>query len=380
MAANIFTGATNNNWGTSTNWSLGAVPTASDGNPATFDATSPNCTVNTSNRVCNGLNFTGYTNTITMSFNVTCAGSITLASTMGVSGSGVLGISSSGTITSNGKTWPNAFTVTTSGVTITLADNWNIDGTLTTNNGIFNGNTINAGGNLSVNTGGFCSGTTNLILDGTGTWSASGTPGELRLNLTINTAGTITLNNGGAVAYGTGTFTYTAGTVVTTNCNFAVTATNGGTYNTNGIQFDQFSITSGTTITLNSLFYANAVTFSDTSNLTFNGTAGFSFNTFTTSALGNRTVTLQEGITYTIRSGITNTGSTNASRFTITSNHAANVTYLTLNQGGTCSLGYLNATRVDSSGGRTIRTFNGTLTTTTNWQSFSDLTTHTSTF
>ncbi|MEK9135042.1 MAG: hypothetical protein AAB451_01980, partial [Patescibacteria group bacterium] len=76
MAANIFDGSTDSNWGTAANWSLNAVPTATDANVATFDATSPACTVNAPNRVCNGLDFTGYTNTITMTFQITVSGSV----------------------------------------------------------------------------------------------------------------------------------------------------------------------------------------------------------------------------------------------------------------------------------------------------------------
>ena len=64
MAANIFDGSTDGNWGTAANWSLGAVPLIGDGNVATFDATSPNCTINSTARACNGLDMTGYLGTL----------------------------------------------------------------------------------------------------------------------------------------------------------------------------------------------------------------------------------------------------------------------------------------------------------------------------
>ena len=70
MAANIFTGATNSLFSVATNWSLGTVPTSTDANTATFDATSPNCTVNVSSN-CQSLDFTGYTNVLTMTFILT---------------------------------------------------------------------------------------------------------------------------------------------------------------------------------------------------------------------------------------------------------------------------------------------------------------------
>lgn len=70
--------------------------------------------------------------------------------------------------------------------------------------------TLTISGDLTVNAA--ISGTTSLILDGTGTWSGAGTMSN---SLTINTAGTITIS--GIVYYKTGVFIYTAGTVTTTN-------------------------------------------------------------------------------------------------------------------------------------------------------------------
>ena len=60
MAANIFTGAINANTNNAGNWSLLSIPTFSDGNVATWGATSPNCTVNAT-LSCNAVDFTGYT-------------------------------------------------------------------------------------------------------------------------------------------------------------------------------------------------------------------------------------------------------------------------------------------------------------------------------
>lgn len=122
MAVNLFTGATNSNWATATNWSLGTVPTSTDTHVTTLDATSPNCTVNGSNRVCNALDFTGYTNTITMSFAIYSYGNITLSNTMNVLGSGALAIVASGTFTTNGFQWPNSFAVGGNTQSYTFAD------------------------------------------------------------------------------------------------------------------------------------------------------------------------------------------------------------------------------------------------------------------
>ena len=100
MAANTFTGLVNSNYGTAGNWSLLAVPTANDGNTATFGATSPACTVNVAS-VCNSIDFTGYTNTITMTNTITvgsgASGTITLGTTT-VNVSGVSALIATGTV------------------------------------------------------------------------------------------------------------------------------------------------------------------------------------------------------------------------------------------------------------------------------------------
>lgn len=457
MAANIFTGTTNSNWGTATNWSLGAVPTAADANTATFNATSPNCTVNIS-AVCNNIDFTGYTNTITMTNGITVSGNVTFVSTMAsrVAGSGSLTINTTSAITTNGATWNNAllfstsstktitgtltvtglFTSSTStqtvnggtlilngGITmtgamsgttavtlgggtwsgtgalsnnLTLAGNSTISGgvnygtgtllyssgtitvtsstlnliasaTLNTSGMTWNNVTLNAatqthtltsnlnvGGTFSllasanvvnglfnINIGGSfnssfaVSGTASIVLNGTGTWSGVG---SIRNNLTINTAGTITIS--GTINYNTGTLTYTTGTVTTTGSTLTIAAST--TLNTNGISWNIISCTGTTTITLSSnltcslltcgnfptingnTIYLNSLTVnavvSGTSNVEFNGTGTWTGTTnyisnnininctsltITGSTVGYRTGTL----TYTTGT-VTTTGST----------------------------------------------------------------------
>jgi len=136
---NLFTGATNANWGTSTNWSLGVVPTASDGYVTRFDATSPNCSVNSSNRICNHIDFTGYTNTITRSQILTVSGNITLSPTMNWAGTNVFGMNASGTITTNGKSIPNTFQFTNTAVmNVTFADLLTASTINCTNPGVLN--------------------------------------------------------------------------------------------------------------------------------------------------------------------------------------------------------------------------------------------------
>ena len=230
-------GGVDNNWGTTGNWSLtdgGAggqtVPSASD--DVHFTANSPNCTVNTSARVALTLDFTGYTNTITMSQQITVSGSVTLVSAMTISGAGALLVNAAATLTSNTKTWPNDMTIS-GAVTYTLADNWTVNGTLTIGSGsnttTVNGNQFTAHTSFTAGVStGVVTGTTTMLMNGTGTLTGPSSTGSLRSNFTINTAGTITLATGN-FRYNTNTFTCTAGTVDASNADL-IAASAGTTF------------------------------------------------------------------------------------------------------------------------------------------------------
>lgn len=222
-------GGVNNNWGTIGNWSTtsggaggSAIPLITD--DVFFDANSPNCTVDISNRVALSLTTTGYTNTITLTFGIVVNGAITLGSGTILTGSGKLSGQNTGTHTSNGVTIPN-FALLGS-VTHTLADNFNVgnfyDG-LSSNPTVINGNQINISGNLdfSVSATGILSGTTNFVMTGTGSLLPHTGAGQVRNNITFNTAGTIT-GTAGTLNYNTGAITYTAGTVNMTAVNLSI--------------------------------------------------------------------------------------------------------------------------------------------------------------
>jgi len=249
----------NNNWGQTgagSNWSLtsgGAggqtVPTASD--DVFFDGNSPNCTVDTSARVAKSLIFTGYTNTITMSQQITVSGSITLVSAMTIAGAGALLANAAATLTSNGKTWPNDLSLTGS-VTYTFADNWTVTGLTTLGSGAqtmtMTSNQITCNGGLTTGvTSGSLSGTC-LIVVGGGT--VTGNTGRINNSLTFNSAGTITFASGSSLTFGTGTYTYTAGTF-----SFAGGHTlflpAAGTMNLDGVTWKDVTITNaGGTVTV----------------------------------------------------------------------------------------------------------------------------------
>ena len=178
---------------------------------------------------------TSATPTITLSSNLNIANlTLTSSSTLSfVSGGNILSVSNNLTtgIQATFNT-PNNLQVTN--LILGTGGNGNIN-----INGLF---TISVSGNLTQNHGSLITtGTTNITLNGTGTWSNPAT-GVLRNNLTIDTLGTLTVS--GNVYYNTGTLTYIAGTVVSTGSVLNITSST--TINTSGMTWRDISITAGT--------------------------------------------------------------------------------------------------------------------------------------
>jgi hypothetical protein len=261
MAANIFTGVTNSNWGTATNWSLAAVPTATDTNIATFNAASPNCTVNVT-AVCNNIDFTGYTNTITMTNGITVSGNVTFDSTMTsrVAGSGSLSINGTSAIVTNGATWNNALLFPGSG-TKTITGTLTVTGLFTSvaSNQTVNGGALILNGGMTI-TGNMSGGTTSVTLGG-GTWS-----GTAFLGNPLTFAGNSTIS--GAVAYGGSTLTYTSGIITTTGSTVSISS---ATLNVSAITFNNITVPAGSTgITLSAALNLSG-TLTVTPNTSFTG-------------------------------------------------------------------------------------------------------------
>lgn len=403
------------NWDAVGTWDEGIVAVAGDAVIPRADGTSGNLTVNVASACTTFMNSANaYTGTITFDATLTITSTTKLPAGATIAGT-VGGIAFNGgalSWTSNGKTVPN-LTINTA-ATYTLVDDAHVTGTLTYGIGSsisinFNGNTLTVDGNFTENHGtGTAAGTTEIILGGTGTWSNAGT-GPLRNNLTINTAGTITVS--GNVRYNTGTLTYTAGTVTTTgstlNCILGTTlATNGitwadvvfagtsqshalssnlnasGTITVSGATGTTFTgagslvgnvtITNGQTFTLNNTLGINAPSATLTlpnAALTINGTAGFDVGALTTASIATstKTHTLHYGNTYRVRSAISNLGATAIIRHAIVSDTPGSKVALTVDSGATMDLLFCDPTDVDSSGGQKIFTCRGTVTTSTNW-------------
>ena len=274
MPTRTWRGTTNSNWGTSTNWLEGAVPTAAD--DVVFDGTSPACTVNVAG-LCLSLNFTSYANTITMTNGIT-VGNLTssvvfirLGASMSISGSGSLSVrkTTNFTLTCNGKIWPNAFNLFTVGSalttsTATLTDNALIGGTLSIGDGASN-YTINGAfeircytslsTNMAVNsTIAIASGAIRFL--GSGTWSQV-FPSLINGLIYIDCgANTLNISNGCGAMAG---MVYVSGTVVHTGTFYLRVGNAIQTININGS-----SSTSATTTSSTGVNFDNLVLFSST--------------------------------------------------------------------------------------------------------------------
>jgi hypothetical protein len=423
------------NWSLAANWSLTeggvggqTVPSATE--DVFFDAGSPNCTVNTSTRVCKTLTASAYTGTITFDAGINVSGNITIGSGVNFAGSTAskLSMIAAGTWTTNGKTIPqNILIGGTTLFTCTLADDLTTSGDLSLTNttsttfsgdfhlyaatasisgtqtvtivhdvtisglttftsgahvvdGLYNWNT---GGLLLAGTAAY-TGTTTIVLTG-GTISRDST-GVLSNKLTF--AGNVTVS--GTIAYaasGTPTITYVSGTITTTGS--TLSAATSFTMDTEGMTWNSISLTGALTLTVSSalalagdltMAAATTLTLNDTltvagtmtmSNaaVTFNGTSGWTVDTLThTTPTVTRIFTFEDGITYTVTSAM-NANHTGAQtiRYTYTSSDAVAKAILTLGYGATQNIGFLNPTRIDSSLGQPVFSFNGVITESLNW-------------
>lgn len=274
MAVNRFTGAVSANWNTAGNWSLGAIPTSADGHVTTFDASSPNCTLNGGNRNANHLDLTGYLGTLTFGANnINVSGDVTLSPTGSYSGAGGVAMSASGTLRSNGATWGNLFNFS-GAITVTLFDDFTVgDGGIvnlrvSSNQLTLNGNSLRVrdGGTLrsSQNSNGASTVGTTVIRfdDPSGGAVATLSDGaaaasSIRLAIVLETAGTVVV--GTQLNFRDATLTYTAGTIVTTGSTLLVTTSSSTVLDTDGMTWEAATI-NGTVMLASDLTTAGLLT------------------------------------------------------------------------------------------------------------------------
>lgn len=248
--------------------------------------------------------------------------------------------SRSGTFNPTGINWGN---ITITGNTTLTAD-CNMTGTLTVTAGPLNGSyNYNVGGGFSYTGTGALTGASSILLNGKGTISVTNSAGSISAPLTINTTDTITIGTNFRI--NNCPFTFTAGKIRSTGSIFE-TAGTASTININATGF-------------------NLDTYLGNVSQTFGGTEGFTMQTFSSPTAG-KTFVFKAGKTYTINKEISITG-TAASHTLLKSDTPGTKAIVTVSQGATEDLGFCDATDIDSSLGKTVLTYKGNRSNTSNW-------------
>lgn len=311
---------TGGNWNAITAWVGGVVPIAGD--TVNFTATSGNLTVNVSTANLIGIDFTNYVNTITFNQPINTNGTVNLG-TNGYTQAGTNGLVINGIATISGTTvWSRTFTFSGTTYIVTLSNDLNITGLTTVsistslsfsvgtnlfnptgnltisvtanagnvnlpndiyvntliinclNNPQINLNKIYVSSNLQIDNTNTALGTTEIVLTGDVTWNNTSN-GQLKINLTINSVGTIKL--GTNIYYNSAKLTYISGKVITKNStlNIQLPTT---LINCHKINFNNVII-SPATITMNEFF---------------SGSPGFITNVRSSSLTTNYTIAFQD--------------------------------------------------------------------------------------
>jgi hypothetical protein len=259
------------NWNATATWMEGIVPVLGDDVFAAV--TSGQLTVNIA-AACTSINFTNYTNTLTMNATLSVGGNVTLVAAMTITGTGTLSITAAATITSNGKTWSGALTLW--GGSVSFGDNWTVTGLLTTTtNTNLGNNSITCNGGIK-NNGGTTVGSTIIKLGG-GTWTGSSVN---PIRNPFQFVGDCTVS--GQVAFNNNTMTWVSGIITTVGSGLFIQSA-ATTLNTSGM-------------TWNSIRFTSIVTHTLTSDLNLSGALALGSGTGTTTINGS-TINVDGGIT-----------------------------------------------------------------------------------
>jgi len=176
----------------------------------------------------------------------------------------------------------------------------------------------------------------------------------------LTVAGNITLHTGYTIA-GAGLLVISASSTILT----------GGKVWPNSVTL---SNTTGLTYTINTNAFeiSGTLTTGTGATTTFAGTAGFIVNTLRLLPISAATINLKDGITYRVTTLLHGDESRTGSVLLLTSSHGTNKANITLDNGASCRL-LADLTRIDASGGRVLRSFDGVITDCVNVVSITDL-------
>lgn len=309
----------------------------------------------------------GYTGSTNFNAQLTVSGNVSLGANMGIGGVQALIVNATGSMTSNGRVWPNALTLT-GAFRRTFIDDWVVFGNLSSQGSLSGGKTITLMANLS-GTSVADSNPCTFSMGGTGSISTINANNTFNTNsIVINTNGTITF--GAAFSTANSSLTYISGTV--SNAPGATFFLGGsGTFSTNGMSFNNFThqTTSGTIFNYSPMTIAATLSIISGINSTWAGSHGFSTGYLSHLAIVSSVMTLQQGTTYSIVNGFSCFQNRIGTITSFTSS-GTNSVILTLQQGASCNV-LANFNRIDASRGQTIWTFNGSAVNCQNIISFS---------
>jgi hypothetical protein len=299
FAANRFWVGPGNVWGVASNWGSASgvrdsagVPLATDDVIFNSSTTANVACVVTAAAVAKSLNFTGWTNslTITNAITLTMSGPVSLNAGMTWgSSTGILLMNTAAVLTTNETTINCDLAI--GSVTITLVGNLGLTGDLRSTAGdsaaltSVTPVTINCTKGINVTRKLICT-RVGLLVSGTGTWTGSSTSGRyLKAGITINTPGTITMTTpgygGGNICWINGTLSWGTTTLYvnenTSICgldytipNITVLVASTVTLNTNLTIANTLSLAVNLVTTGNGSVTASTIINTAASNLTFN--------------------------------------------------------------------------------------------------------------
>lgn len=327
MAARYLVPGGNGNYNSTSNWSAtsggasgASVPTSADDVIINSLSSNAPLIINVLSQ-CKSFVCSSYTGIIsTQDYLVIngagTGGHITLSAGSTITGAGgfrKVGSSTGSIITSNGVIFDCNFDFASTAthqcnLTGTMVVNKNVvfstvSTTITTTIGT---NTLQIGGNLVMNHPAGSNGV-SIIFIGSTTASIIQSPTSLSsFIITFNKTGILNISDFYTTS-GAKTITYTAGVINHTGTLYII-----GTYtfNTNGVNWNIISFTSGSMV-LNSLLKANTLIKTNSSALTFSGTAGFEVDNFEYNVFNSFVLRFTAGRTYKIKNSIKITSTSN---------------------------------------------------------------------